>query len=47
MCVMLTLKMFRKKAAEEVRQTSVLEDRENPKVIDTGICSGKVSQKNT
>ena len=39
--------MLRKKTAEEVGQTSVLDHREDPGVIDTGIGSGKVSQKNT
>ena len=38
--------MFRNKR-QELGQTSVFEDREDPGVIDTRICSGKVSQQRT
>ena len=34
-------------ATEEARQPNVLKHREDPGVIDTGICSGEVSQKDT
>ena len=33
--------------AEEARQSSVLQHREDPGMISSGICSGKVSQKDT
>ena len=34
-------------AEEKIRQASMFKDREKPGVIDTGINSSKVSQKNT
>ena len=44
---MLSMQNASYEAAEKTGQSSVLEHRQDPGVIDTGICIGKVSQKDT